>query len=123
MSASSKQMTMADDPIKYLDWQADLKAGDEVLARWVNLGKFYEGKAKIEKIAPASFSVSLVKAIEDYKAGETVDVPKMTIDTKTWGHSNGVFPLGEVVPTEVEVETLNKVLAGESVRSLLLSKA
>ena len=120
MSSSSKQMTMADDPSKYLDWQDDLKEGDEVLARWANLGKFYEGTAKIDKINTTSFSVSLVKPIEDYKAGEVVEVPKMTLNTKSWGHSNGVFPLGEVVPTEVEVETLNKVLAGESVRSLLL---
>lgn len=78
------------------DFDADLKVGDEIEARWTNSFRLWSGKATIVKLNAKSIRVRLTDNVGDprrhYPAGREITLPRIS-DLKRWSQNNGAFQL------------------------------
>lgn len=73
-----------------LEFEAGIKVGDTVVARWTNCYRYYSDVVTVVKVNKSSFRVALSGKIDGYPKGHQIPIPRMM--TRTWGAPNCVRP-------------------------------
>lgn len=80
----------ADEFKEASDFDKNLVIGQEVVVRWTWCHRYYRGKAKVIKLNQKSLRVELLEDCGEYKAGNTISVPRF-YDIQKWSPNNSVW--------------------------------
>lgn len=84
-----------------VDFEASLKPGSIVLARWTNSGRYFKGKATVVRVNAQSVRVRLLEKVGvdfygGYPEGREIVCPRLAVGSglAKWSANNRVEPLG-----------------------------
>lgn len=86
---------------KQVTFEAALRVGDVVEARWTNCYEYYRVAAVIVRVNRKSVRVRLLRAQSGYPEGWEIPIPRFDPlnGNNRWSVNNGVFPIDGDLPS------------------------